>query len=107
MLFICVEFQTPADDPTLLGSPHTVSLYYQVESKPEAWQIARYYKASNVKCDTSTVFVKELSEGKVERLRAEGVVFHKIEKFCFGKKLHCRNRIGHILNFSGLTRWSC
>jgi hypothetical protein len=81
MLFICVEYQTPADDPTLLGSPHTVSMYYEVESKPEAWQIAKHYKASNVKCNASTVVVKELSEEKVERLRAEGVAFHKIEKF--------------------------
>jgi hypothetical protein len=81
MLFICVEYQTPADDPTLLGSPHTVSRYYEVESKPEAWQIAKHYNASNVKCDASTVAVNELSKEEVERLRAEGVAFHKIQKF--------------------------
>jgi hypothetical protein len=81
MIFICVEYQTPADNPTLLGSPHKVFMYYEVDSKPEAWQIAKHYNASNVKCDESTILIKRLSEGKVERLRAEGVAFHKIGKF--------------------------
>lgn len=81
MVSICVEYQTPADDPTLLGSPHTVSMYYEVESQPEAWQIAKHYKANNVKCDPTTIVVKELSKKIVERLRAEGVAFHKIGKF--------------------------
>ena len=81
MLFICVEFQTPADDPTLLGSPHTVTMYYEVESKPEAWQLAKHYIVSNVKCDPSTVVVKELSKEEVKKLRAEGVAFHRVNKF--------------------------
>ena len=81
MLFICVEYQTPADDPTLLGSPHTVSMYYEVEVRPEPWQVANHYRASNVKCDAGTVVVQEINGEKVERLRAEGVAFHKIGKF--------------------------
>ena len=81
MLFICVEYQTPADDPSLLGSPHTVSVYYEVEVRPEPWQVANHYRAGNVKCDASTVVVREINREEVERLRAEGVVFHKIGKF--------------------------
>jgi len=56
-------------------------MYYEVESKPEAWQIAKHYKANNVKCDPSTVVVKELSEEEVKKLHAESVAFHRIEKF--------------------------
>jgi hypothetical protein len=81
MPFIYVEYQTPAEDPTLLGSPHTIPMHYEVESKPEAWQIAAHYQANNVKCDPTTIVVKELSEEEVKNLRAGGVAVHKINKF--------------------------
>ena len=54
---------------------------YEVEVKPEPWQVANHYRAGNVKCDVSTIVVREINREEVERLRAEGVVFHKIGKF--------------------------
>jgi hypothetical protein len=80
MRFFHVEWQTPANDPTLLESLHR-EMYYETESKLEASQMAKHYKASNAKCDPTTVVVKELSEEEVKNLRAEKAVFHKIDKF--------------------------
>jgi len=81
MRFFRVEWQTLADDPTLLGAPHVCEMHYETESKLEASQIAKHYQASNTKCDPTTVVVKELSEEEVKNLRTENIVFHKINTF--------------------------